>query len=96
MLGKADKNALETFVNKHSIETIEEISNNAIISRGEFLIAADDKEMCENIRDGKVKLSKPTQLTGKYVFIPAREFLEALMAEAAQQEAQQKADQAAA
>lgn len=88
LLAKADKKALQSFVNKHSIEAIEEISNNAILSRGELLIAADDKETCEKIREGKIKLSKPMQMTGKYVFLPAREVIEALLAEAKEQDAQ--------
>jgi hypothetical protein len=92
LLGKADKSNLEAYINNHSAEIIEEILCNAIINQGDFAIIADDKEACENIREGKLKISKPTQLTGKYVFIPAQEVLAALMAaEEAQQNNEHKA-----
>lgn len=93
LLAKADQKGLQAFVNKHTIEKIEEIANNAIVSRGECFITADDKEKYDDIVAGKIKVTGPTQLKGQYVFLPAREILEALIAEAAALEAQNKSGQ---
>lgn len=104
LLAKADKAALQAFVSKNSVEKVIEAADNAIatwvtifkMSQGEaqgtLLIVADDKDTFDKIKNGTTKLSKPLQLTGKYVFLPADAVVEAMLAEEAQQqEVNQKA-----
>lgn len=85
LLGKKDKNGLQAFVAKHSIEKIENITSMAIIALAGVIPVPDDLENFSKILEGKVKITKPTQITGKYIFVPA-EIMLALHEAAAQEQ----------
>lgn len=99
LIVNGDKKALQTFVTKHTTEAIISVALKAqvtlLLNQGNLSMIMDDNVKFENIINGKIHIEKPTQLTGKFVFISERECLAALSSiineeENAQQEAQQK------
>ena len=68
LLAKADKNDLQTFSNKHSFKKVVDIIYCAIFTQCQLIAWPDDEQQLQHVLEGKIQITQPTQLTGKFVF----------------------------
>ena len=86
LIAKGNIKALTAFINKHTLKTIEETIEKALESQGTCFISCDDQDALDALMQTKKPVTKPIAFTGKLIFVPMQELLEAALEEVAQQE----------